>query len=266
MTNTTKLSKRGPWLAVVATCVMSAFSAPAFAAESQIGQQPAKAAKSAVSRTVTVAGLGEVMVAPDSLRTRISIRARAETLEQARREVASKTRSVMQALETLGIPALQVRTVEITVTPIPERQKQPDAATPPRIIGYEAESTLSVALRGVAPDTLRSLGPKILDTALAAGANVVGGIDFFLSKPREAHRLALAAAVRDAEQNAKVMAGAARVKLHGLKTLSTEGGQTYEYAQQAKYGADEAGAIGFPVEPGEIRVTTQVTATFVFTK
>ncbi|HVK67943.1 MAG TPA: SIMPL domain-containing protein, partial [Polyangium sp.] len=160
---------------------------------------------------------------------------------------------------------LQVRTVEITVTPISERQPEGGETTEPRIIGYQAESSLSVALRAVGFEALRVQGPRILDAALGAGANVVGGLDFFLSQPREAHRLALAAAVHDAQENAKVVAGAASVELRGLRTITTEAGQSFEYAQKAMYAAEDLGGeIDFPVEPGEIRVTTQVTANFEF--
>ncbi|MDI1475299.1 SIMPL domain-containing protein [Polyangium sp. y55x31] len=249
------------FLALFATCMLSAVSTPAFADDAA---NQADAEEHAEARTVTVAGLGEIMVAPDSLRTSISIRARAATLAEARTEAASKTQSVMNALEALRIQDLQVRTVEITVTPISERLREGDESTP-RIIGYEAESRLSVALRGVGSEVLRAQGPRILDTALGAGANVIGGLDFFLSKPREAHRLALAAAVRDAEENAKVVAGTADVQLRGLRTISTEAGQTFGYGQQAMYaGGGEAASVEFPVEPGEIRVTTQVTAKFDF--
>ncbi|WP_437648303.1 SIMPL domain-containing protein [Sorangium sp. So ce362] len=258
MTNTTKL------FALLATCVISAVSAPALALGGA-GTQAANAENAAASRLLTVAGRGEVMLKPDSLRTSISIQARAATLAQARAEAGSKTRAVIAALEGLGIQALQVRTVEIAVTPIPERQR-PGDDTPPRIIGYEAESRLSVALRDVTVKELRAHGSRILDTALAAGANVVGGVDFFLSKPREAHRLALAAAVRDAQENAKVVAGAANVTMSGLRTIKTAAAESYGYAQQAMKADVVETVNGFPVEPGEIRVTTQVTASFLFTK
>ncbi|MDI3290076.1 SIMPL domain-containing protein [Polyangium sp. 15x6] len=259
MRNSTKL------IAALAAFMASAVSAPAFADKAV----EAAEAEEADAQTVTVGGLGEVMVAPDSLRTSISVRARATTLVEARTEAASKTRSIMQALERLRISDLQVRTLEITVTPITERQREEDE-TPPQIIGYEAESRLSVALRGVGTETLRVVGPRLLDTALGAGANVVGGLDFFLSKPREAYRLALAAAVRDAEENAKVVAGTARVDLRGLRKITTEVARSYEFAQQAAHedygmiGGGGSESVEFPVEPGEIRVTTEVTATFDF--
>lgn len=259
MTKTTRI------FVLLATCVMSAVSMPAFAVE-DADTEPANSEEEAESRRVTVAGLGEVMVEPDSMRTSVSVRARAETLSQARAEAGTKTRAVLQALEGLGIQALQVRTVEITVNPILERQAVGDD-TPPRIIGYEAESRLSVALRNVSIEELRALGSRILDTALAAGANVVGGVDFFLNEPREAHRLALAAAVRDAQENAKVVADTANVTLSGLHTITTVAAESYGYAQQAMMSdALETSVSGFPVEPGEIRVTTQVTASFLFTE
>ncbi|MRG95490.1 SIMPL domain-containing protein [Polyangium spumosum] len=257
-TKTTKL------FALLATCALSAVSTPAFAVEDAEAEAAHHAEEKAESRIVTVQGLGEVMVTPDSMRTSVSVRARARTLAEAREEAGTKTQAVLTALEGLGIQALQVRTVEISVSPIHERQREGDD-TPPQIIGYEAESRLSVALRNVEVDVLRAQGSRILDTALAAGANVVGGVQFFLNEPREAHRLALVAAVRDAQQNADVVAGASDVTLTGLKTISTETVQSYGYAQQAMISEDMVTSVGgFPVEPGEIQVSAQVTATFLF--
>jgi uncharacterized protein YggE len=268
MMHSRRLSRRAPWVAIVATCVMSVFSTQAFAGKAATTPQSVTVQKTEELRIVTASGVGEVMLMPDSLRTSISIRARAEKLEQAREEAATKTRAVIKALEGLKLQFLQVRTVDITTTPITETIKETTSQTRPRIIGYEAASTLSVALKGVAPDVLRVEGPRVLETALNAGANVVGGFSFFLSKPRDAYRQALAVSIQDAEKNATVMADAAAIRMVGLQTLSTESAQVYEYAQKAVYDSGEGGGgeVGFPVEIGEIRVTAHVTARHLFTK
>lgn len=257
-TKTTKL------FTLLATCALSAVSAPAFAAEDAEAEAAHHAEEKAESRTVTVQGLGEVMVTPDSMRANVSVRVRGPSLAQARTDAARRTRTVIMSLEGLRIQALDIQTEQISVTPVPERQPEFGEATPPRIIGYDAESRLTVTLRDVSIEQLRAQGSRILDTALAAGANSVGGVQFFLNEPREAHRLALAAAVRDAEANAQVMAGAANVTLSGLSSLSTEVERGYAYGQAALYSMEVAGATSFPVEPGDITVTTQVIATFRF--
>ena len=72
--------------------------------------------------------------------------------------------------------------------------------------------------------------------------------------------------MRDAQENAKVVAGAANVTVSGLRTIKTVVAESYGYAQQAMVADAVETVTGFPVEPGEIRVTTQVTASFLFTK
>ena len=56
---------------------------------------------------------------------------------------------------------------------------------------------------------------RIVDAALAAGANNVGSIDFFLADPSEAEDQALTLAVHNAESDAQTIALAAGVTLAG---------------------------------------------------
>lgn len=125
-----------------------------------------------------VDGLGEISLPPDSLRTSVSVEIRAEALEYARAEAATKTRAIMTALQELHIPSLQVRTVEISVSPISEGETEREGVASPRIIGYAVTSTLSVALKGVSPNVLRVESSRILAAALSAGANATGGVNF----------------------------------------------------------------------------------------
>ena len=77
----------------------------------------------------------------------------------------------------------------------------------------------------------------------------------------EARRSAIAAAVQDAQANAKVVAKAANVRLVDLQSISVVQQERYGFAQQMKgFGS----ADGFPVEPGNIRVTAAVTVRVAF--
>ena len=270
MTHARKLSRHAPWVAIAATCVMSILSTPAFAGNPAKTSQSAIVQKPKEPQIITVAGVGEVMLMPDSLRMTISIRARAEKLAQVREEVATKTQAVIKALKVLKLQKLELKTADITTTAITEKVVETGNQTPPRIIGYDAESTLSVALKDLEPEALRVQGQRVLETALNAGANVVGGFRFFLSKPRDAYRLALAASARDAEKNAAAIAQATGIRMVGLQSISSDSGQVYEYMQKSVFDSEGAGGGSsepeFPIEVGEIRVTANVTARYVFTK
>jgi uncharacterized protein len=172
----------------------------------------------------------------------------------------------MKALEGLQIPSLQVRTVDISVRPISESETERERVAPPRIIGYEATSTLSVALKGVSPDVLRVESSRILEAALSSGANATSGIRFFLSKPREAYRAALKASIDDAAKNAGAIADAAEIKLVGWRSVSTSSGGEYDASQKMAFDGFGARSTTFPVEPGDIQVTAAVRARFLFVK
>jgi uncharacterized protein YggE len=116
---------------------------------------------------------------------------------------------------------------------------------------------------------LRNRGTQILETALNAGANVIGSMTFYLNEPENARRSALEAAVADVQKNGQAMANKAGVKISGLKILSGEDTPIYaaKLAQSTMVSIAESEApvvIGFPIEPGEIVVSAQVQADYMF--
>ncbi|WP_437722216.1 SIMPL domain-containing protein [Sorangium sp. So ce861] len=225
--------------------------------------------KSADLQVVEVEGSGTVSLPPDSLRTNVSVEVRGASLEAAREEAAAKTRAIVSALEGLQIPSLQVKNVDVSVSPISERETERESVAPPRIIGYEATSTVSVVLEGASIDVLRVESSRILEAALSAGANQTSGIRFFLSAPQEAYRAALKASIADAESNAGAIAQAAKIKLVGWRSVSTPGEEDGRRAWQMQMAAGRIGgsrSTTFPIEPEEIEVTASVRARFRFAK
>lgn len=243
------------------TCISSTALAGSPVAELLAATKP-QTTENDENRTITIGGTGEVARPADSMRTSIGVEAREKTLEAARDKAASMAQAVLAALRGLAIPRLEIRTVDISLSPIRESSLAHEEITEPRILGYSASSQLSVALRGASPAELQAAGSKILQAALAAGANDVGGLEFFLSDPTEARRMALAAAVQDAQANAGAVAKAAKVRIVELKSISVaqQGRAGYSQKQSLEFG----GMGGFPVEPGNIRVTAEVTIRVAF--
>lgn len=215
-------------------------------------------------RIVEVKGVGKVSLPPDSLDMSVSVQVRGEKLEAARDEAAAKTRAIMKALEDLRIASLEVRTASISVFPVSERGTE--RAAPPAIVGYEASSSVSVALEGVSRDVLRAETSRILEAALSSGANQVSGVRFFLSKPQDAYRAALQASIEDAQKNAGSIADAARIKLVGWQSVSTTSEGRGARAVKRAPAARGARSITFPIEPEDIEVSASVKALFRFAK
>jgi uncharacterized protein YggE len=210
---------------------------------------------------ITTLGYGELRVRPDSLRTSIGVETRAATLEKARNEVNTRMQKIIQALNSLRIPSASLQTQTLQFYPIYSEERD----KPRKITGYNATNRISVTVLGATPTDLSEHAARIIDTALSSGANVVGGIDFFLRDTSAVQGQALAAAVDNAGKNARAMADAAKVKLTKLHSLeeSSEGGFTPLRFEAA---ARIASGTGTPIETGEIVVSSNVTARFCFSK
>jgi uncharacterized protein len=90
---------------------------------------------------------------------------------------------------------------------------------PPQIAGYRAVNMVQVTV-----DTVSAMG-RIIDTAIASGANRVANISFRLRDPHAAHLEALAIAMRNARREAEAVAEAAGERLGPALNISTGGYQ-----------------------------------------
>jgi len=270
------MNTRKNWMRFVLSAALCAGATLSFSphASATHAQQAVVKGKARVwQRHLKIDGNGEVTVNPDSLRTRVAVTTQASTLAGATAEAAVKTRGVIAALQRLGIRALKVRTVALEIEPITKKTKAGESTGPGSIVGYRATSTLSIALMDVSVRELREQGARIVNTALASGANVVGGVSFFLNNPHEARRMALGLAVEDAKRNAKAMAKKANLVIVGVHSISgaRSYGGPYLAAQAAlgggaKVETEAPAAGGFPIEPGDIVVTADVEAEFLFVR
>jgi uncharacterized protein len=210
---------------------------------------------------ITTQGYGELRVRPDSLRTSIGVETRAATLQKARNDVNARMQRIIRALTALRIPSASLQTQTLQFYPVYGE----DRDKPRKITGYSATNRISVTVTGATPTDLGEYASRVIDTALQNGANIVGGIDFFLRDTTAVQGRALAAAVENATQNARAMAEAGKVKLTKLHSMqqTSEGGFTPLRFEAA---ARIAGSAATPVETGEIVVSSNVTARFSFTK
>lgn len=215
-------------------------------------------------RVITTQGHGEIKVRPDSLSVSINVETKNPALNAARAENNRKTQAIINALKALNIPGLKLETRNVSVNPLYDYQNN----KLPKLIGYQVSNSLSATVTKAPTESLGEIGGKIVDTALNAGANRVGGLNFYLDNMSEIRQQALEAAVRDAHANAEAMARAAGVGINGLHSL--EGSPQFGsfprpvpmYAMKAA--GVEADTASTPVEAGETTVTSDVTARFKF--
>ena len=129
-------------------------------------------------RTITVGGEGEVQVVPDLARVVFNVETTHAELARAQAENASRLAAVIAHVKALGVMERDLQTSGYGVRP------QHDSNRQGRLIGYQAVNGVRVTVRD-----LTKL-PELLDGAVAAGANLVHGVQFDVADKEGALRRA----------------------------------------------------------------------------
>lgn len=193
---------------------------------------------------ISVTGTGRVSLAPDIVTVDIGAEARAPQLADATAEVDRRMRDVLARVKT---PGVDVRTIGYSIEPIGETRQPPPGEAGSRIAGYRATNIVQVKTRDVA-----GIG-RLVDTAVAAGANLVRSLRFGLDAPERAESEARRLAVQDAASRAQQLAAASGVRLGRLLSV-TESSSPVRPVGVAMMAA--------PVEAGQLDVTIVVQARY----
>ena len=100
-------------------------------------------------------------------------RRRRPTLDEATTDVARRMTAVLERVKALGVGASDIATVRYLVEPI-QPPRGPDATDSTRIVAYRVSNVVQLKVRDV------SAAARVVDAAVAAGANVVLGVSFTL--------------------------------------------------------------------------------------
>jgi uncharacterized protein len=169
-------------------------------------------ADQAAPRTVSVSGQGEVTAQPDMARVTLGIEARRPVLNEARSAVTAAVDRVLAVARDLKIDPKYVNATRLQVQP---EYNWNDKDRKQVLLGYVVSRQVDVELRD-----LDQLG-ALLERAVSAGANQVGGAALDSTHRKELERQAMTLAVQDARQNAEVLARAAGVELGAVRILNS---------------------------------------------
>ena len=161
------------------------------------------------SRSVTVAGRGEVQAEPDRALVMLGVQARQLKLEEARAEVNRKVEAVLKLTRDLKIDSKYVRSTRISIQP--EYSYENNARN---LLGYMVWRQVEVDLRN-----LELLG-QLMERAADLGVNQLGEPRLDSSKRAELEREAMAKAVADARLNAEALVKAAGGRLGPVRNMS----------------------------------------------
>jgi uncharacterized protein YggE len=222
----------------------AALSIPSFA---QTTSPPPDATGTSTDRTVAVTGSATIKSAPDEAVVTLGVQTQAPTAEAAMQQNANAMSDVIAALLHDGLRQDDIATAWVNLYP-----NYSDSGL--TIVGYTSENQVNA--------TIRDMGKigRIIDDAVAAGANVSSGISFQISDESKGLDDALGAAVADARQKAEVLAAAGGAGLGQVVSISEVSAPSYPPIYQ-RVAAEAAGAPT-PVSPPTLE--TEVTVTVVW--
>ena len=215
----------------------------------------AQTASSASAPIISTTATGEARVTPDRATIFVGVQSRASNAAAAGADNARRQRAILDTLRAIGLSGDRVSTMNYNVSP--EMQYSPGGQTPPKITGYTVTNTVRAEVQ-----RLDDVG-RVIDAALAKGANEISSLQFYSSKADSARRAALATAVGNARADAESLARAAGGSLGQLLELSTA-----EYPvrpmQEVAFGRVAMAQVKTPIEAGQQTLTTTVSAKWAF--
>lgn len=204
---------------------------------------------------IVVTGNGEVDVAPTRAVVSLGATVHEKDAATAQHKVSAIIQKSIDALVALGIKQEKIHTDRISLNPVYQPMAPNDAYRHRKIVGYEASNLLQITL-----DDLTQIGP-VIDAAVADGADEIQGVDFQLADDTEATQDALRKAMLQAHAKALAIADAAHVQLG--RALEIEEGSVQRIMPMMAMSRMAAADESTPVSPGEIKISAQVTATYL---
>jgi len=198
---------------------------------------------------ITVTAMGRVAVRPDVVLVTLGAETRASTLAEATADVGRRMGEALARVKALGVAENDITTVVYAVDPIAAPRRSDDEA--PRIVGYRVANVVRLRLRDLAA------AGRIVDAAIAAGANTVSALQFTLDGPARAESEARVFAVRAAAAKAREIADSAGVRLGELVWISESA--PIRPVPRAAMATQVAPG---PVEPGQLEIVVGIEARY----
>lgn len=205
--------------------------------------------------SIVTSGMGEARTAPDRALIQIGVQSRGATAAAAASANATRQRAVIDAIVAAGIPRAQIATTGYNV--FPDMRHDP-ATGQSRVTGYVVSNVVRVEIRQLEQVS------RVIDAALAKGANQVNSLNFYKENTSAERQEALAQAVQKARADAEVLARAAGGSLGELLELTTGAvGGPIPVFKDMRMAAEPAQA-STPIEAGEEVVRQSVMARWRF--
>ena len=202
-------------------------------------------------RVMTVTGIGNLSVAPDTIHIQLAVRTEDTQLSQAQQENAAAMHQVIEALVQLGINRENIQTVSYTITP------QYDYIEGKQLFrGYEVRNAITVKLTNV------EQAGNVIDVAVHNGANSVSNIQFTVGDEQLYYQQALSLALKNAVAKAQTMADTMHLQLDPTPIKIVEEHRAESVAPRMFAAKEMSGST--PIEQGQITISATVTVQFQY--
>ncbi len=202
------------------------------------------------TRTVTVTGTGMVTLTPDIAYIYIGVHTQNASASQAVSDNNTQAQAVIAAIKGFNVDDKDIKTTNFSITP----QQQYDNNGKLTGVIYMVDNTVYVTVRD-----LTKLG-DLLDSAVKAGANSIGSIQFDLADKTQALTQARQEAVKNARAQADELTAATGVQLGEVETISYADSTPPIEVPYAR--ANTLAAASVPVSAGSMQISTTVTIVY----
>lgn len=204
---------------------------------------------------ITIQKTREVTASPDRASVVVGVETRGETVPEVRNSLTTTSENIRSALIDFGVPEDNLTTIAFDIHEAPDnrRQNEEPNGDKPRYIGRHA---LQVEVSDI-----DNVGP-VIDTAIDAGANQIGRIEFTVSdETREQLReQALEQAIQAAETEANLVAEQTDTEITGVTRVDTANGHIIPYRTDFESAAGDSGqAPPVRIDPSDVTVRASVT-------
>lgn len=199
--------------------------------------------------TIAVTGQGTLHVKPDTVIITIGIRTEHTSALEALTENATRANAMIKALNAIGVAHEDIETSSFSIYP-----KYTYTNQTPILAGYEVEHMFDLTVKDV-----KKVG-MMYETAVANGANIARQLQFKLANEQPYYQQALALAVKNAQEKARVLARTLQLPLHDIPVEIKES-QPSPLSPRAMVFADGAAP---PIQTQEVVISAIVHAIFSY--
>ncbi len=203
--------------------------------------------------TINVSGSGMASNTPDIADIQLGVETVDDDAAKAISESTAKMKTVLDAVKALGIEDKDIQTVNYNMWV--EQIYDRESGMPTGQVRYHVTNQINVRLRDL------TQAGKLLENALAAGANNVGSITFGVSDPTELQKEARAAALVNARAKAEELAAGLGIRVGKVRQVSEYiSGNNPVPVVARDMGMGGGGEV--PIASGSYNVTVEVQVIF----